>query len=58
MNGHCPVLQNTDEKFQKKILNERVARLSGGIGILQVMKNCSFKNEETFPFYVIKLSTL
>lgn len=28
--------QNTEEKFQKKILNERIARLSGGIAILQV----------------------
>lgn len=30
------VLQNTEENFQKKILNERIARLSGGIAILQV----------------------
>ena len=29
-------LQNTEENFQKKILNERIARLSGGIAILQV----------------------
>ncbi|KAJ6983902.1 hypothetical protein NC653_026660 [Populus alba x Populus x berolinensis] len=28
--------RNTEEKFQKKILNERIARLSGGIAILQV----------------------
>ncbi|KAK9276685.1 hypothetical protein L1049_006221 [Liquidambar formosana] len=27
---------NTEENFQKKILNERIARLSGGIAILQV----------------------
>lgn len=32
------VLQNTEENFQKKILNERIARLSGGIAILQVIK--------------------
>lgn len=29
-------MQNTEESFQKKILNERIARLSGGIAILQV----------------------
>ncbi|EEF47654.1 rubisco subunit binding-protein beta subunit, rubb, putative [Ricinus communis] len=28
--------ENTEENFQKKILNERIARLSGGIAILQV----------------------
>ncbi|KAJ4710653.1 ruBisCO large subunit-binding protein subunit beta, chloroplastic [Melia azedarach] len=28
--------ENTDERFQKKILNQRIARLSGGIAILQV----------------------
>ncbi|KAK9090867.1 hypothetical protein Sjap_024044 [Stephania japonica] len=27
---------NSNEKFQKKLLNERIARLSGGIAILQV----------------------
>jgi chaperonin GroEL len=31
------VLQNTEENFQKKILNERIARLSAGIAILQVI---------------------
>ncbi|KAK3421782.1 hypothetical protein EUGRSUZ_G02400 [Eucalyptus grandis] len=30
------LVKNTDENFQKKILNERIARLSGGIAILQV----------------------
>ncbi|XP_021897850.1 chaperonin 60 subunit beta 4, chloroplastic isoform X2 [Carica papaya] len=30
------LVKNTEEKFQKKILNERIARLSGGIAILQV----------------------
>lgn len=36
--NHClSCLQNTEEKFQKKILNERIARLSGGIAILQVI---------------------
>lgn len=30
------VLQITEERFQKNILNERIARLSGGIAILQV----------------------
>ncbi|KAI3467187.1 hypothetical protein Pfo_023850 [Paulownia fortunei] len=30
------LLENTEEKFQKKILNERIARLSGSIAILQV----------------------
>ncbi|PKI53163.1 chaperonin 60 subunit beta 4, chloroplastic [Punica granatum] len=30
------LVENTEEKFQKKILNERIARLSGGVGILQV----------------------
>ncbi|KAA8532819.1 hypothetical protein F0562_033064 [Nyssa sinensis] len=30
------LVENTEEKFQKKILNERIARLSGGIAILQV----------------------
>ncbi|KAG7013080.1 Chaperonin 60 subunit beta 4, chloroplastic, partial [Cucurbita argyrosperma subsp. argyrosperma] len=30
------ILQNTEEKFPKKILNERIARLSGRIAILQV----------------------
>ncbi|CAI9096374.1 OLC1v1032504C1 [Oldenlandia corymbosa var. corymbosa] len=30
------LVENTVEKFQKKILNERIARLSGGIAILQV----------------------
>ncbi|KAL2546567.1 Chaperonin 60 subunit beta 4 [Forsythia ovata] len=30
------LVENTGEKFQKKILNERIARLSGGIAILQV----------------------
>ncbi|XP_020083580.1 ruBisCO large subunit-binding protein subunit beta, chloroplastic-like isoform X2 [Ananas comosus] len=28
--------ENSDEKFKKKILNERIARLSGGIAIIQV----------------------
>uniref|UniRef100_A0A6N2N7L2 Uncharacterized protein n=1 Tax=Salix viminalis TaxID=40686 RepID=A0A6N2N7L2_SALVM len=32
----CGLVENTEEKFQKKILNERIARLSGGIAILQV----------------------
>jgi chaperonin GroEL len=31
------MLQNTEEIFQKNIINERVARLSGGIAILQVI---------------------
>jgi chaperonin GroEL len=31
------MLQNTEENFQKNIINERVARLSGGIAILQVI---------------------
>ncbi|KAL1198398.1 Chaperonin 60 subunit beta 4 [Cardamine amara subsp. amara] len=30
------LIQNTEESFQKKILNERIARLSGGIAIIQV----------------------
>ncbi|KAG9130024.1 hypothetical protein Leryth_024644 [Lithospermum erythrorhizon] len=30
------LVENTEENFQKKILNERIARLSGGIAILQV----------------------
>jgi chaperonin GroEL len=30
------LIENTEENFQKKILNERVARLSGGIAIIQV----------------------
>ncbi|XP_058183606.1 chaperonin 60 subunit beta 4, chloroplastic isoform X2 [Rhododendron vialii] len=30
------LVKNTEENFQKKILNERIARLSGGIAILQV----------------------
>ncbi|XP_022945344.1 chaperonin 60 subunit beta 4, chloroplastic-like [Cucurbita moschata] len=30
------LLENTEEKFPKKILNERIARLSGRIAILQV----------------------
>ncbi|GLT91701.1 hypothetical protein SLE2022_095770 [Rubroshorea leprosula] len=30
------LVENTQENFQKKILNERIARLSGGIAILQV----------------------
>ncbi|KAG4403260.1 hypothetical protein AAZX31_01G063900 [Glycine max] len=30
------LVENTVENFQKKILNERIARLSGGIAILQV----------------------
>ncbi|CAH8253538.1 unnamed protein product [Arabidopsis lyrata] len=30
------LIQNTEENFQRKILNERVARLSGGIAIIQV----------------------
>ncbi|GLT53296.1 hypothetical protein SLA2020_265790 [Shorea laevis] len=30
------LVENTEEKFQKKILNERIARLSAGIAILQV----------------------
>lgn len=34
--------QNTKENFQKKILNERIARLSGGIAILQVIFNFFF----------------
>ncbi|WZZ72175.1 hypothetical protein YC2023_083545 [Brassica napus] len=28
--------RNTEENFQKKILNERIARLSGGIALIQV----------------------
>lgn len=36
--GWFLVLQNTEENFQKKILHERIARLSGGIAILQVIK--------------------
>ncbi|XP_015967535.1 chaperonin 60 subunit beta 4, chloroplastic [Arachis duranensis] len=30
------LVENTEENFQKKILSERIARLSGGIAILQV----------------------
>ncbi|XP_077237697.1 ruBisCO large subunit-binding protein subunit beta, chloroplastic-like isoform X2 [Tasmannia lanceolata] len=30
------LVENTEENFQKKILNERIARLSGGIAIVQV----------------------
>ncbi|XP_075097134.1 ruBisCO large subunit-binding protein subunit beta, chloroplastic isoform X3 [Nicotiana tabacum] len=30
------LVENTEENFQKKILNERIARLSGGIAIIQV----------------------
>ncbi|KAG2320846.1 hypothetical protein Bca52824_014059 [Brassica carinata] len=30
------LVQNTEENFQKKILNERIARLSGGIALIQV----------------------
>ncbi|KAL8035294.1 hypothetical protein ABFX02_12G088300 [Erythranthe guttata] len=30
------LVENTEEKFQKNILNERVARLLGGVAILQV----------------------
>ncbi|KAG5532624.1 hypothetical protein RHGRI_027051 [Rhododendron griersonianum] len=30
------LVKNTEENFHKKILNERIARLSGGIAILQV----------------------
>ncbi|CAB4264881.1 unnamed protein product [Prunus armeniaca] len=30
------LVENTEEEFQKKILNERIARLSGGVAILQV----------------------
>ncbi|KAG8473047.1 hypothetical protein CXB51_034971 [Gossypium anomalum] len=30
------LVENTEENFQKKIFNERIARLSGGIAILQV----------------------
>ncbi|KAI7996123.1 hypothetical protein LOK49_LG10G00532 [Camellia lanceoleosa] len=30
------LVENTEENFQKKILNERIAKLSGGIAILQV----------------------
>ncbi|KAJ0094207.1 hypothetical protein Patl1_16598 [Pistacia atlantica] len=30
------LVENTEENFQKKILKERIARLSGGIAILQV----------------------
>ncbi|KDP31429.1 hypothetical protein JCGZ_11805 [Jatropha curcas] len=30
------LVENSEEKFQRKILNERIARLSGGIAILQV----------------------
>ncbi|KAE8710144.1 RuBisCO large subunit-binding protein subunit beta [Hibiscus syriacus] len=30
------LVENTEENFQKEILNERIARLSGGIAILQV----------------------
>nr|AKH05144.1 chaperonin-60 beta4 [Pelargonium nanum] len=30
------LVENTEENFEKKILNERIARLSGGIAIVQV----------------------
>ncbi|XP_076927163.1 ruBisCO large subunit-binding protein subunit beta, chloroplastic-like [Bidens hawaiensis] len=30
------LVENTEENFQKKILNERIARLSGGIAIIKV----------------------
>ncbi|XP_065879971.1 ruBisCO large subunit-binding protein subunit beta, chloroplastic [Euphorbia lathyris] len=30
------LVENSEENFQKKIINERIARLSGGIAILQV----------------------
>lgn len=33
--------QNSKEKFQKKILNERIARLSDGIAIIQVRSGTS-----------------
>ena len=36
------VFQNTKEEFQKKILNERIGRLSGGIAILQVFRLCTW----------------
>lgn len=36
MNKCCILLQNTSEEFQKKILKERIARLSGSIALLQV----------------------
>ncbi|KAM3309162.1 hypothetical protein P3S67_010906 [Capsicum chacoense] len=29
------LVENTEEKFQKTILNERIVRLSSGIGIIQ-----------------------
>lgn len=30
------LIENTEEKYQKKILHERIARLSGGIAVIQV----------------------
>ncbi|KAJ8760431.1 hypothetical protein K2173_015098 [Erythroxylum novogranatense] len=30
------LVENTEEKYQKKVLKERIARLSGGIAILQI----------------------
>lgn len=36
MNSALFILQNTEENFEKKILNERIARLSGGIAVIKV----------------------
>ena len=42
------IFQNTEEKFDKKIVNERIARLSGGITILEVRSVASSPSEK-FP---------
>ncbi|KAH1161986.1 hypothetical protein GLYMA_01G069500v4 [Glycine max] len=40
------LVENTVENFQKKILNERIARLSGGIAILQILRTRQAAIEE------------
>lgn len=36
------MFQNSNQNFQKKILNERIARLSGAIAIIQVIIHKNF----------------
>lgn len=56
MDSCCILLQNTTEEFQKKILKERIARLSGSIAILQV--NFTFLTLASWQLRVLESNSL
>lgn len=55
------MFQNSNQNFQKKILNERIARLCGGIAIIQVNSFECFwipKNKDTMFYNAIIMITV